>query len=57
MERYFVEYGALQEHTEDGPKRVIECDTSALDAVKISEGFARKIADALNAAEGKAQEG
>ena len=48
--RFFVEYGALQEHTADGPKRVIECDTSASPAVKITEGFAWKIARALNGA-------
>lgn len=48
-EKYFVEYGALQERTESGPRRVLECTTSALDAVKIDEPFARKIADALNA--------
>ena len=47
--RFFVEYGALQERTESGPRRVIECTTSALVAVKIDESFARKIADALNA--------
>lgn len=47
--KYFVEYGALQKRTADGPKRVIECDTSASPAVKITEGFAREIAAALNA--------
>lgn len=45
---YFVEYGALQEKTQTGPVRVIECDTSSLDAVKIPEEFAREIAKALN---------
>ena len=49
MGRYFVEYGALQVKTPNGPKRVIECITSSLDSVKISEEFARQIADALNA--------
>ena len=51
--KYFVEYGALQERTESGPIRVLECTTSALDAVKIDEAFARKIADALNAVDMK----
>ena len=51
MSRYFVEYGALQERTKLGPRRVIECTTSALDAVKVPEEFARKIADALNTVE------
>jgi len=47
--RYFVEYGGLIEKGDDGTlKRVIECDTSALEAVKIPESFARRIADALN---------
>ena len=46
---YFVEYGGLIEKSEDGTlRRVIECDTSALEAVKIPESFARRIADALN---------
>ena len=48
MSRYYVEYGALQ----NGAKRLIECDTSALPPVKISEDFARQIADALNNAQG-----
>ena len=47
MSKYFVEYGALQADA----KRLIECDTSALPAVKITEGFAREIADALNSYE------
>lgn len=41
---YYVEYGALQSNG----RRLIECETSALAPVKISEAFARKIADALN---------
>ena len=46
---YFIEYGGLIEKSEDGTlRRVIECDTSALEAVKIPETFARRIADALN---------
>lgn len=53
MGTYFVEYGALQERTADGPKRVIETETSALGAVKISDDFAKRIADALNDAESK----
>ncbi len=44
MAKYHVEYGALQANA----KRLIECDTSALPPVKISEDFAREIADALN---------
>ena len=44
MAKYFVEYGALQANA----KRLIECDTSALPPVKITEDFARKIAVALN---------
>ena len=44
MAKYFVEYGALQANA----KRLIECDTSANAPVKISEDFAREIADALN---------
>ena len=44
MAKYFVEYGALQ----SSAKRLIECETSALPPVKITEDFARKIADALN---------
>ena len=49
--QFFVEYGALQAHTETGPVRMIECETSRLDAVKIPEMFARDIASALNARE------
>ena len=52
MSRYFVEYGAIQERTSDGPVRVIECKTSALPAEKISEEFAKKIVDALNLKDG-----
>ena len=48
MSKYFVEYGAIQERTANGPVRVIECDTSALPAGKITEDFAKKIVDALN---------
>lgn len=44
MSKYFVEYGALQANA----KRLIECDTSACPPVKITEDFAREIADALN---------
>ena len=44
MSKYYVEYGALQANA----KRLIECDTSAAPAVKITEDFAREIADALN---------
>ena len=47
MAKYFVEYGALQANAE----RLIECDTSANPPVKITEDFARKIADALNSHE------
>lgn len=44
MSKYYVEYGALQANAE----RLIECDTSALPANKITEEFAKEIADALN---------
>ena len=44
MAKYFVEYGALQ----CSAQRLIECETSALAPKKISEAFAREIADALN---------
>ena len=47
MSKYFVEYGALQANA----KRLIECDTSALPPVKITEDFAREIANALNSHE------
>ena len=47
MAKYFVEYGALQANA----KRLIECDTSALAPVKITEDFAREIAAALNSHE------
>ena len=48
MDKYFVEYGALQERTADGPVRVLECDTSAMEARKVPEEFARRICEALN---------
>jgi len=51
MSKYYVEYGALQANAE----RLIECDTSALPAKKITEELAVKIADALNRQ--KAEEG
>ena len=47
MAKYFVEYGALQANA----CRLIECQTSANPATKISEGFARRIAYALNVTE------
>ena len=47
MSKYFVEYGALPADA----KRLIECDTSANPAVKITEDFAREIAAALNSHE------
>ena len=47
MAKYVVEYGALQANA----KRLIECDTSALPAVKVSEKFAKQIAYALNQCE------
>ena len=47
MAKYFVEYGALQANA----KRLIECDTSANPAVKVSEKFAKQIAYALNKCE------
>ena len=47
MSKYFVEYGALQANA----RRLIECDTSALPPKKITEAFAREIADALNSHE------
>lgn len=43
--------GGAKERTDSGPVRVIECDTSALQDVKITEEFDRKIADALNESE------
>ena len=49
--QFFVAFGALQAHTETGLVRMIECETSELDAVKIPEMFARDIASALNARE------
>ena len=47
MSKYFVEYGALQANAE----RLIECETSKMPAVKISEDFARRIAYGLNMTE------
>ena len=47
MAKYCVEYGALQSDA----KRLIECDTSSNDAVKITENFAKRIAYALNQCE------
>ena len=47
MGKYCVEYGALQANA----KRLIECETSAYPPVKITEEFAREIADALNSYE------
>ena len=47
MAKYFVEYGALQANAQ----RLIECDTSANDPVKITENFAKRIAFALNQCE------
>ena len=44
---YNVEYGALQAKA----CRLIECDTSKMPAVKISEDFARRIAFGLNMTE------
>lgn len=51
-EYYYIEYGALQANG----KRLIECETSALEAKKITEDFAREIADALNGREALKQE-
>ena len=48
MAKYFYEYGAVQERTENGPRRLIECETSALEPKKVSEDFARTICAALN---------
>lgn len=56
MDKYFVEYGALQERTADGPVRVLECDTSAMEARKVPEEFARRICEALNRMEGSGSE-
>ena len=47
MSKYRVGYGALQANA----MRLIECDTSALPPKKITEAFAREIADALNSHE------
>jgi hypothetical protein len=47
MATYFVEYGALQANA----CRLIECETSANPASKISEDFARRIAYGLNMTE------
>lgn len=48
MQRYFFEYGAVQERTDAGPRRIIECSTSAMQPEKISEELGRAIVDALN---------
>lgn len=47
MATYHVEYGALQANA----CRLIECETSANPAKKISENFARRIAYGLNMTE------
>ena len=47
MAKYHVEYGALQAKS----CRLIECETSANPAKKISEDFARRIAYGLNMTE------
>lgn len=46
--RYYVAHGALMEDIGTGIRRVIECDTSDREAVKIDESFAHRIAEALN---------
>ena len=48
MQRYFFEYGAVQERTDAGPRRIIECSTSAMQPKKISEELGMAIVDALN---------
>ena len=47
MNKYFYEYGAVQEKTENGPRRIIECEGSANQPVKISQELGCKIAVAL----------
>ena len=47
-DKYFYENGAIQRYTGNGPERIIECETSALDAKKIPQDLAIKIVHALN---------
>lgn len=47
-DKYFFEAGAVQRHTDNGPERVIECDTSGLDAKKVSDFIGIEITHALN---------
>ena len=46
--KYFYEYGAVQERTENGPRRIIECERSGMDAAKIPDELGQDIVDALN---------
>ena len=46
--KYFVDDRAVQVMTPTGPIRLIECESSALDAVKIPDIFADDIVSALN---------
>ena len=48
MAKYFYEYGAVQERTENGPRRIIECERSGMDAAKIPDELGQDIVDALN---------
>ena len=48
MNNYFFEYGAVQEKTDTGPRRIIECSTSANEPIKISDELGLKIVNALN---------
>ena len=45
---YFYEAGAVQEHTSNGPIRVIEGEHSARDARKVPQDLCIKITHALN---------
>ena len=48
MAKYFYEYSAVQERTANGPRRIIECEHSGMDAVKIPGELGQRIVDALN---------
>ena len=46
--KYFFEAGAVQRYTDNGPERIVECDTSRLDAKKVSNDLGIEITHALN---------
>ena len=48
MAKYFYEYGAVQERTANGPRRIIECRRSGLAACKIPDELGQDIVAALN---------